>query len=55
MKARMEKFCRITMQPSVIGLKLKPFPLPHRRDHFIFTRKVLKLVSYVITVSQIAR
>ena len=51
----METFCRITMQPSLFELKLKTFPLLHRGDHFVFTRKVLKLVSYVITVSQVAR
>ena len=51
----METFCRITMQPPLIELKLKTFSLRHRRDHFVFTRKLLKQVPYVITVSQIAR
>ena len=30
----METFCRITMQPQLFELKLKAFPLLHRRDHF---------------------
>ena len=38
----METFCRITMQLSLFELKLKPFPLLHHRDHFVFTRKFLK-------------
>ena len=51
----MEKVCRITMQFPLFQSKLKTFPLPHRCDHFDFTRKILECVSYVITVSQIAR
>ena len=51
----METLCRITMQLSLFELKLKTFPLLHHRDHFVFTRKVLKQVPYVNTVSQIAR
>ena len=50
----METLCRITMQLSIVELKLKTFTLLHHRDHFVFTRKFLKL-SYVNTVSQIAR
>ena len=37
----MEAFCRITMQLSLFELKLKTFPLLHRREHFVFTRKFL--------------
>ena len=51
----METFCTIAMQPTLFTSKLKTFPLLHRCDHFVFTRKVLKEVPYVITVSQIAR
>ena len=50
----METFCRITMQLPLFQLKLKTIRL-HRRDHFVFTRKFLKYVPYVITVSQRAR
>ena len=50
-----ETFCRITMQPPLNELKLKIFSLLHRRNHFGFTRKFLKQVPYVFTVSQIAR
>ena len=52
--ACLDKFCRITMQPTQFELKLKTLPLLHRRDHFVFTRRFLKQVLYVITVSQIA-
>ena len=31
--ACVETFCRITMQPPLFELKLKTFPLLHRRDH----------------------
>ena len=51
----LETFCRVTMQPLLFELKLKTFPLVHRCDHYVFTRKFLKYVPYVITVSQIAR
>ena len=51
----METFCRITMQFPLFELKLKTIPLRHRRDHFVFTRKFLKYVPYVITLSQISR
>ena len=51
----MEIFCMITMQPPLFELKLKTFPLLHHRDHFVFTRKFLKYVPYVNTVSQKAR
>ena len=51
----METFCRITMQPPLFELKLKTIPLLHRSDPFVFTRKFLMNVPYVITVSQIAR
>ena len=51
----METFRRITMQLSLIELKLKTVPLLHHRDHFVFTRKFLKQLPYVNTVSQIAR
>ena len=51
----METFCRIIMQPPLIELKLKTFPLLHRCDHFVFTRKFLKQAPFVITVSQMAR
>ena len=51
----METFCRITMQLSLFELKLKTFPLHHLRDHFVFTRKFLKQLPYVNTISQTAR
>ena len=51
----METFYRNTMQPSPFELKLKTIPLLRRSDHFVFTRKFLMLVPYVIPVSQIAR
>ena len=51
----METFCRSTMQPPLSELKLKIFALLHRCDYFVFTRKFLKQVPYVITVSQTAR
>ena len=51
----METFCRIKMRPPLFELKLKTIPLLHRRDHFVFTRKFLKLEPYVVTVSQISR
>ena len=38
-----------------ISIKMKTIPLLHRRDHFVFMRKILKYVPYVITVSQLAR
>ena len=44
---------RITMQ--LFQLKLKTFPLLHRRDHFVFTLKFLKKVPYVIIICQMAR
>ena len=53
--AYMETFCKITMPPPQFGLKLKTFPLLHRQDHFLFTRKVLKKVPNVTTVNQLAR
>ena len=34
----METFCRITMQLPLFQIKLKTFPLPQHRDHFVFTR-----------------
>ena len=40
--ACMKTFCKITMQPPLFGLKLKTFPLLHRCDHFVFTRKLLQ-------------
>ena len=43
------------MQLSLFDLKLKTFPLLHHRDHFVFTRKFLKQLPYVNTISQIAR
>ena len=43
------------MQPSLFELKLKTIPLLRCSDHFVFTRKFLMEVPYVITVSQIAR
>ena len=49
-----ETFCRITMQLSLFELKLKTFPLLHHRDRFVFTRKFLKQLPYVNTISQIA-
>ena len=49
----MEAFCRITMQPSLFELKLKTIPLLHYRDHFVFTRKFLKQLPCVNTISQI--
>ena len=52
---QMETFCRITMQLSLFKLKLKTFPLLHHRDHFVFTRKFLKKLPYVNTISKIAR
>ena len=51
----METFCRITMQPPLFELKLKTFPLLHGCDHFVFTRKFLNKVPFVITLSQVAR
>ena len=36
-------FCRITMQPPLFELKLKTIRLLHRRDHFVFKRKFLKV------------
>ena len=51
----METFCRITMQPPLFKSKLKKNRLLHSRDHFVFTRKFLKQLPYVITVSQVAR
>ena len=43
------------MQLPLFQLKLKTFPLLHRRDHFVFASKFLELLPYVITVSQVAR
>ena len=51
----METFCSITMQLSLFKLKLKTFPILHHRDHFVFTRKFLKQLPFVNTISQIAR
>ena len=53
--ASMETFCRITMQPSLFELKLKTIPLLRRSDHFVFTRKFLKQLPCVNTISEIAR
>ena len=50
----METFCRIAMQLLLFQLKLKVFSLLHDRDHFVSTRKFLKYLPCVITVSQIA-
>ena len=36
----METFCRITIQPPLFELKLKTFPLLHRCEHFVFTRRL---------------
>ena len=44
-----------TMQLPLSQQKLKTIPLPHRRDHFVFTLTFLKYVTYIITVSPIAR
>ena len=43
------------MQLSLCELKLKTFPHPHPRDDFVSTRKFLKQLPYVNTISQIAR
>ena len=43
------------MQPSLFELKLKTIPLLRRSDHFVFTRKFLKKLPCVNTISQIAR
>ena len=51
----METFCRIKKQRPLFELKLKINPLLHRLNHFVFPREFLKYVSYVITVSQLAR
>ena len=51
----METFCRVTMKPSLFGKKLKTIPLLRRSDHFVFTRKFLKQLPCVNTISQIAR
>ena len=45
---------RLPLHP-LFELKLKTFPLLHRNHHFVFTRKFLKYVPPVITVSQVAR
>ena len=37
--ACMETFCRTARQPPLFELKLKTFPLLHRSNHFVFTRK----------------
>ena len=31
------------MQPPLVELKLRTFPLLHRSNHFVFTRKFLKV------------
>ena len=51
----METFCRVTMQPLLFELKRKTIPLLRRSDHFVFTRKFLKQLPCVNTISQIAR
>ena len=48
----MEAFCWITMELSLFKLKLKTIPLLHHRDHFVFTRKFLKQLPYVNTISR---
>ena len=47
----METFCSITLQLSLFALKLKTFPVLHHRDLFVFTRKFLKELPYVNTIS----
>ena len=42
----MGTFFRITMQSPLFELKLKTFPLFHRRDHFVFTRRFLKVITF---------
>ena len=44
-----------TMQLPPSQQKVETFPLLHRRDHFVFTLTFLKYVTYIITVSPIAR
>ena len=43
------------MQLSLFELKLKTFPLLRHRGYFVSTRKFLKQLPYVNTISQIAR
>ena len=50
----METLYRITIQPPLFELEPKTFPILRPCDHFVFTSKFLKLVPYVIIVSQIA-